>query len=331
MTTLSAAAKALRVPADQLERMASRGVAHDHFRLIGAGRLHGRVLRAPRAQALQGLEPAAALARQAAAFQRAAASGHSPRLHDILSPSPDLPFGALLVEEIKGRPPRLPDDMPAIAVALAALHALPIPPPDQRPPLETASLRRLLAFVESRVGLFAQAGLPPAVLGVMLAELGRAAAQVQDLVQVDLEGPPALVGVDVHPGNFLITDDGAAVLTDLERAQYGCPAADLAHATLPTSTRWDPGVAATLSEADTLAFLRAWETAVGAERAECWRPGLAAARRLVWLRTLTWMAHWRIGGRDAAPAMAPELLAHMDAHAAWALSNEGVGEVAERL
>ena len=33
--------------------------------------------------------------------------------------------GALLVEEISGRPPRLSEDFPAIANALAAIHALP--------------------------------------------------------------------------------------------------------------------------------------------------------------------------------------------------------------
>lgn len=327
MTTLAAAAGALGLPADRLAPMASRGVAHDHFRLIGAD----LVLRAPRAQALQGLDPAAALARQAAAFERAAACGCAPRLHDVIPPGPGLPFGALVVEEVMGRPPRPPDDMPAIAAALAALHALPVPPPDQRAPLETAPLRRLLAFVEGRVDLFAKADLPPAILGALLTELGRAAAQVADLAQAGLEGPPVLAGVDVHPGNFLITADGRAVLTDLERAQYGHPAADLAHASLPTSTRWDPGVAATLSAAQTQTFYACWETAAGADLAAQWLPAAAAARRLVWLRTLTWMAHWRLGGRAAAPAMAPELLAHMDAHAAWALSAEGVGDVASTL
>lgn len=325
--TTRAAARALGLPAGRLAAMASRGVAHDHFRIINAG----LVLRVPRAQALQGLDPAAALARQATAFERAAACAHAPRLHDVVPPGPDLPFGALAVEEVIGRPPRLPDDMPAIAAALAALHALPVPPPEQRAPLETAPLRRLLAFVEGRVDLFAKANLPPAVLGVLLVELGRAAAQVADLAQAGLEGPPALAGVDVHPGNFLITADGRAVLTDLERAQYGHPAADLAHASLPTSTRWDPGVAASLTDAETQGFYAAWEAAVGADLAAQWRPATATARRLVWLRTLTWMAHWRLGGRAAAPAMAPELLAHMDAHAAWALSAEGVAEVAAQL
>lgn len=327
MTTPAAAARALGLPADRLAAMDSRGVAHDHFRIINAG----LVLRIPRAQALQGLDPAAALARQAAAFERAAACGCAPRLHDVISPRPDLPFGALVVEEVIGRPPRLPDDMPVIAAALAALHALPVPPPDQRAPLETAPLRRLLAFVEGRLNLLAAADLPPAVLAVLLTEFGRAAAQVADLAEAGLEGPPALAGVDVHPGNFLVTPDGRAVLTDLERAQYGHPAADLAHASLPTSTRWDPGVAASLTDAETHGFYAAWEAAVGADLAAQWLPAATAARRLVWLRTLTWMAHWRLGGRAAAPAMAPELLAHMDAHAAWALSADGVSEVSAGL
>ena len=74
MTTRAAAARALGFPADRLAAMDSRGVAHDHFRLIGAD----LVLRVPRAQALQGLDPAAALSRQAAAFQRGAAGAPAP-------------------------------------------------------------------------------------------------------------------------------------------------------------------------------------------------------------------------------------------------------------
>ena len=45
---------------------------------------------------------------------------------------------------------------------------------------------------------------------------------------------------------------------DLEKATDGLPAIDLAHATLYTSTTWDPDVAAVLSPAETTSFYETW-------------------------------------------------------------------------
>lgn len=330
--TINIAALARRLGAhpDDITPLASRGVAHDHFRVAGAG----LVLRVPRLQALQGLDPAAALARQAAAFTRAAVTGHAPRLERAIAPAPDdgLPYGALLVREINGRTPRLPDDMPAIAAALAALHALPLPAAADRAPLPdplpngSGPVGGLLGFVRSRWSLIERAGLPAATQALLNDELTAAERQTAELTRVG--EPLTLVGVDVHPGNFLIEADGRAVLTDLERAQYGHPAADLAHASLTSSTRWDPAVAATLTPGDSAAFYTAWEAAAGAALAESCRPAFAVLRRLVWLRTLTWMAHWRDGGRACAPAMPAALLAHMDAHAAAMLSSDEIEAIA---
>lgn len=320
----AAVARLLGVDPAELAPMASRGVAHDHFRLIG----RGAVLRVPRAQALQGLPADAALHRQAAAFERAAPSGCVPGLIRRFEPSALLPNGALLVTEIVGRPPRLPDDMPAIAAALAALHVLPLPAERDQAPLPSPPnpLAALCDFVAGRMFLLERAGLPDGLLQDLHGRLGAAANIARRL-------PPvcALIGVDVHPGNFIMTSDGRAVLTDLERAQYGHPAADLAHAALPTSTRWDPVVAATLTQAATEQFYAAWADKAGAALAEACRPAFAVARVLVWLRTLTWMAHWRREGRASAPAMPAELSAHMDAHAAWALSRQGVDQVGATL
>lgn len=332
---LDLAARLLGTTAADLAPMPSRGVAHDHFRVIG----RGLVLRVPRSQALQGLTPESALTRQAAAFARAAASGCTPRLVDAIEPRTGLPNGALLVTEIVGRPPRLPDDMPATARALAALHVLPTPPESERAPLETSAdpPARLSAFVAGRLPLLENAGLPDDLLSRLRDRLAETTAQARALPPVS-----TLTGVDVHPGNFLIASDGRAVLTDLERAQYGHPAADLAHATLPTSTRWDPGIrrnpgianpgitaGAVLSREETAAFYAVWSQSVGPDLADACRPAFTVMRRLVWLRTLTWMAHWRTGGRAAAPAMPADLLAHMDAHAAWALSYDGAAAAEE--
>ena len=81
-------------------------MAHAHFRLPG-----GALARVPRWSQI-GLDAAANLAHQATAFTRAAPSGHTPNLLGTLAPGPDLPMGALLVEEINGRPPRLAKTSP---------------------------------------------------------------------------------------------------------------------------------------------------------------------------------------------------------------------------
>lgn len=305
--------------------MPSCGVAHDHYRLIG----EGKVLRVPCAQALQGAPPVQALARQAAAFARGAQTRHAPRLYKLLPPGDVLPNGGLVVEEIIGRPPRLPDDMPLLAAALAAVHRLPVPPEDERAPLpgSAAPIRRLFDFVRGRMGLFEQAGLAPSVIAVLRDQLATADRESAALGEAGGDRTAVLVGVDVHPGNFLIDGDGSAVLTDWERAQYGHPAADLAHAALPTSTGWDPAIAATLTAADTAAFYAAWERCVGPTLADACRPAFTVARRLVWLRTLTWMAHWRLsGGGEEVRRLSPEASAHMNAHAAKVLSADGVSQ-----
>ena len=73
------------LPPDALEPMPRRGVAHDHVRLAG----RGLVARVPRWSQL-GLDPAANLEQQAAAFRRAAPGGHTPELAAVLPPGPEL-------------------------------------------------------------------------------------------------------------------------------------------------------------------------------------------------------------------------------------------------
>ena len=112
------------------EVMPDTGLAHDHIRLCGTG----RIARLPK-QSQMGLAPTENLAYQAACFSRASVSGHTPRLYDTLPASDSLPRGGLVVEEIIGRPARLPGDLCAIMAALAALHALPLPKGSSRTPL----------------------------------------------------------------------------------------------------------------------------------------------------------------------------------------------------
>ena len=86
-------------------------------------------------QSQLGLSATANLTYQAACFERAAPGRHVPGLHAVLLPDETVPLGALLVDEIPGRPPVLPDDLPAIMRALASIHSLPVPLATARLPL----------------------------------------------------------------------------------------------------------------------------------------------------------------------------------------------------
>jgi hypothetical protein len=100
-----------------LEPLADTGLAHWHVRLKGMGLL----ARIPKQSQMQ-LSAEDNLAYQRAAFARASASGHAPRVHHLLRPGSHLGRGALIVDEIIGRAARLPEDLTAIVQALAAVH-----------------------------------------------------------------------------------------------------------------------------------------------------------------------------------------------------------------
>ena len=284
-----------------LALLPAKGMAHDHARLEG----QAAVARVPHWSQV-GLDAQANLTHQAACFTRAEACGHTPRLIDTLPPGPDLPMGALVVGEIVGRPPRLPADMPAIAQALAALHRLPLPPLAGRPPLASAAdpVAATLALVEKQAAWFESADLAPQTRRRLDAELAAVRALPPG------PSPVSLIGTDTHPGNFLIDAGGKAWFTDLEKAQYSLPAIDLAHASLYTSTTWDPDVATVLSPSEVAAFYTAWESAAPPALAEAQRPWFRPLRRLVWLRTLSWMARWKVEGAQLTGDVPPVVREH---------------------
>jgi rSAM/selenodomain-associated transferase 2 len=67
-----------------------------------------------------------------------------------------------------------------------------------------------------------------------------------------------LVAFDAHPGNFIVREDGRAMLVDLEKCRYSHPGLDLAHATLYTSTTWDVDGRCALTPAQVAGCYRAW-------------------------------------------------------------------------
>jgi hypothetical protein len=298
--------------AGDLAVLRRKGTSNDHVALAGTP----WVARVPRFSHA-GFDAGTNLACQQAAFARAAPSGHTPALHGVLPIGGGLPGGALVVARITGRAPRLPDDMLAIAAALAALHALPVPDPAAAAPLAfvTDPVAATLKAIEANAVCLPDAGLVPPARAALDAEL----AWARGFDGTALPAlPPRFVGADTHPGNFLIDDSGKAWFTDLEKAHYGAVPIDLAHASLPTSTGWDPDVAGTLSAADVAAFHAAWQRhadpALAAACAPWWRP----LRRLTWLRTMTFLARWRAdwGANPAAGRRDPAMDRHIAAHIA---------------
>lgn len=283
------------VGAGDLEPMRAKGLIHAHVRIRGTG----AVLRIPRLGSF-GLQPAENLAYQAACFRQAAASGHVPELIGALPPQSGVPWGALVISEIVGGTPPVPGALPAIAQALAAIHALPLPPEDARAPIPSHDdpVAATLDVIEAQAQFLDAAGLDPAASGQIRDELLRARDFAADAAGADI--PVTLVGTDTHPGNFMTRADGTAVFVDLEKMLYGAPAIDLAHATVYTSTMWDEDVATALPRDDVAAFYTAYFAAMPPALAARIRPWCGPLRRFTWLRTTTWCAKWRVQSRDGA-------------------------------
>ena len=289
------ALRAIRSPwADAaLEPLPDQGLAHAHMRLVGSGVL----ARIPK-QSQMNLHAAGNLAYQAACFERAAASGHAPRLHGVLPPSAALPRGALLVEEIVGRAARLPQDLNAIAEALAAIHSLPLPDAAARVPLLDPAdpLALLRGEIEAQARHFDAAGLAPAARTTIESQ-----RRALERLCAGAERPPKrLIAFDAHPGNFIVRADGRAMLVDLEKARYSLPPLDLAHATLYTSTTWDLASHAVLSLDEVRAFQRHWLSRCTG--AEAWSAWLVPLRAAMWLWSVSWCAKWRVLSSHAARA-----------------------------
>ncbi|MDP2015295.1 hypothetical protein [Hydrogenophaga sp.] len=262
-----------------------KGLAHDHVRLLGTGLL----ARIPK-QSQLGLAAQDNLDYQRACFEHAAASGHTPALQGVLLPSEHLPRGALLVQAIEGRPARLPQDLPALATALAALHALPLPEASVRAPLLNASdpLQALMKEIDLQAGYLGAAD----VAGPVRTAIDRERQRLLQCLRGAARPERCLIAFDAHPGNFIVQPDGRAVLVDLEKCRYAHPGLDLAHATLYTSTTWDVDTHAVLAVDEAIDFYAVWARAVGplAAGAQAWHVPL---RRAMWLWSITWCAKWR--------------------------------------
>lgn len=298
-----AARKAIAdIDASALKPMPMSGLAHAHWRLVG----RRVVVRAPRAGD-SALDARASLERQAAIFRRAYPSGRTPRLIDVLAPTADLPLGALVVEEIGGAPPRVPGEIGAVAETLAAIHQLAMPAPSARAPLPDwpDHFAATLAIVERNAVHLAQANSE--ARRAIEEELAWAHGFARENAASFARLPQALVVVDAHPGNFVMSPAGVAMFVDLEKAGYGAPPIDLAHATLGLALAWGDAHA-TLSRAEIVTFHRRYLDLRSRGIATALKPWLMPFRRLVWLRTTTAFARFAVEG--AASILAPAAAAN---------------------
>lgn len=263
-----------------LSSMADTGLAHDHVWIHRDG--NDWVARLPK-QSQMNLAPADNLAYEAACYKRASQGRHVPHLHGVLSVSATLPRGGLLVDAVKGRLAQLPQDLPRIAETLASLHRLALPEHTEPLLAPADPWQAMREEVSRQAEWLEKADLNAAIIVRIRDELDALPPTLSDAKR-------CLISFDTHPGNFLVTQDGRAILVDLEKCRYGLPGIDLAHTSLYTSTTWDVNSQAVLTMDEVVTFYRRWQASMGeTPSAET----LVACRRATWLWSLTWCAKWR--------------------------------------
>jgi len=284
-------ALAIEPGADVVLRPLAAGAYHEHAVLEVQGR--GLVLR--RCLASQwGLSPAAQLAREWATLEALRPSEMAPAPHALV---PDAPGGPLLVEGLVPGRRFGAEDLPALGVSLATVHAL---RPSHLPQVDARA--ELKADGAAWLDRARASGADLAVVA-LLGELGQRAGVCGASM-----GAAALVHTDLNAGNLLVADDGVCRLVDWEAARVGDPAWDLAHAISPTTTQWDAADPRILAPAQVEAFLCVYADAAGA-------PGAAAVGRLpglldaVMFRALAWCLGFGAEARAARHQQPGELAA----------------------
>jgi aminoglycoside phosphotransferase (APT) family kinase protein len=273
------------------EPLPAIGTAHGHVRLRD-----GRLARI--AYAHEGDQTAAArLHAQAEAFRHLEPAGRTPRLHSEVEPRPGLPGGALIVDFIDGRAPRLPDELDAMADTLARIHSLPLPPAASPIPRQTNPFLETLEAIESNAMRFLDKAVADSGSRAEIAEELRLMRGMA-LAFAKRAQPLSIALADTHPGNFIVDRAGLAWFVDLEKVHVGSPAIDLAHATLATSTLWHPDIGRVLAPEEVGRFYDAYLAKVGTRRAAELQQWLQPMRRLTWLRTTLFMARWRVQTRS---------------------------------
>lgn len=215
------------------------------------------------------------------------ASGCTPRVYYVDTARALLPYGALVMEYLPGRPLDYHTDLGLAARCLARIHSL--TPPEQTHfirPQDTLGAMLDECGQMASVYLESPAGDPKTKAAIRRL-LNIAAA----LPQRGTQRPPrrCVANTELNSGNFLINGcQGPNYIIDWEKPILSEPAQDLAHFLAPTSTFWKTDVI--LSPAEMEAFVRDYRLA--AERTDL--TGLEERLRLfltmTCLRGISWCA-----------------------------------------
>jgi aminoglycoside phosphotransferase (APT) family kinase protein len=233
----------------------------------------------------------AQIAYEAAALRLLASTGVAPRLHYLDDTLADLPYGLLVMEYLPGGPLRYGDAAHLVAAArtLARLHQVPAAPAD------TFIVRRPLVddLAEGRGWLEAYLACvqAPAAVRALFARILERAARDAERSAGRFPPPFALAHTDVQAHNFVVEErpDGPHPrLVDWERPLIDDPSYDLAHFTIPTTTRWKAGY--TLSLAEIEVFLAAYCAARPDLDPTELRERLRIRRPFILLRAISWCA-----------------------------------------
>ena len=254
---------------------------------------------------------------QARAYGTLGRAGLSPKFYASIDSCPALPFGGVLVSYAPGRLPRLPRDYPALARFLAKIHALPVPPRDMCGlAYHSEPLLAVMQEVRDQAKYLSEAPISEGTRKMLEAELTWLDGFAQS-GWVRMGAPPFGLTIGrAHSGDFVIKEDGEAVLLDVENLHYGLSILDVGALSIYPATVWDMGVKSDLDEADILDFNRHYLDALPGSFRAHYAPWLAVGRRLATLRLLTWCCLWlvrhrRPGDQWAADKRPPGIMTHM--------------------
>lgn len=213
-------------------------------------------------------------------------SGRTPRPLFYDESRAQLPYAALVMTFLPGRPLRYETDIAEAAAILADIHALPVPKDTRllRPERPAESIYR-----ECREMLAHYLAWPEADRAVCRL-LETLAEEVGRLPLAEESGVPAcMVNTELNANNFLINPGGRSYLVDWEKPLVSEPAQDLGHFLAPTTTFWKTDVILTPEEIRdfTARYVRA---AAGRFPAEAALERLPLYLTVTCLRGVTWCA-----------------------------------------
>lgn len=228
------------------------------------------------------------------ALRLLARSGRTPRWI-AAQPQPSemsLPF---LVESfLPGRPLAYETDLEEAARCIAAIHQVPVPTghglqvhADPGPSIVTESRAWAADY-------FTWRDAPRASLHALARAFESVETQLDEATDLFAEPDLALVNYDLNTHNFIVRpEDGFVSLVDWEKARIAPATQDLAHFLLPTTTLWRADTATLLTPAQEQRFLDAYLTARPDLDRHRHAAQLAAMKRLIALRAVSWCS-WAV-------------------------------------